>query len=135
MATRSTIAIEYENGTVAQIYCHWDGYLEHNGKILNEHYTNVPKIAELIDLGDLSFLDAEIGTKCDFDNRPDGQCLAYGRDRGETDVGAKYFDSLEDYEKNHQYEEFEYLFQQHTNSWSVFFDGEWQDLTTVLKSV
>lgn len=136
MATRSTIAIEYENGTVAQIYCHWDGYLEHNGKILNEHYTNVPKIVELIGLGDLSILGAEIGTECDFEyNRPEGQCLAYGRDRGDTGVGAKYFDNFEDYEKNHRYEEFEYLFQQHTNSWSVFFDGKWHDLTTVLKSV
>ena len=135
MGTRSAIGIKHGD-VVKAVYCHWDGYLEHNGKILNEHYTNVPKIVELIDLGDLSILGAEIGTECHFEyNRPEGQCLAYGRDRGDTGVGAKYFDSLEDYKKNHQYEEFEYLFQQHTNSWSVFFDGKWHDLTTALKRV
>ena len=31
MATRSTIAMEQPDGRVMQIYCHWDGYLGHNG--------------------------------------------------------------------------------------------------------
>ena len=111
MATRSTIAIEYENGTVAQIYCHWDGYLEHNGKILNEHYTNVPKIVELIGLGDLSILGAEIGTKCDFEyNRPDGQCLAYGRDRGEKGTEFRSFGSEEEFVEHYTGSEYFYLF-------------------------
>ena len=40
MATRSTIALEFADGTVEQVYCHWDGYLAHNGLMLLEHYSN-----------------------------------------------------------------------------------------------
>ena len=40
MATRSRIAIEKQDGTVDSIYCHWDVYLSHNGKILFNHYDN-----------------------------------------------------------------------------------------------
>ena len=131
MGTRSTIAIEYENGFVAQIYCHWDGYLSHNGKILLEHYTEVPKIAELINLGDLSVLDKEIGVKVDFDDPssiPNGQCISYKRDRGDSDTGASYFNSFEEYEKDHDYQEYEYIFRQSTNTWFVNFGKDWINL-------
>jgi hypothetical protein len=43
MGTRSTIAIQNADNTVTGIYCHWDGYVEHNGKILNENYTTESK--------------------------------------------------------------------------------------------
>jgi hypothetical protein len=56
MGTRSTIALEFADGTVQQVYCHWDGYLEHNGKILQEHYSDPFKLRDLIDLGDMSSL-------------------------------------------------------------------------------
>jgi hypothetical protein len=133
MSTRSTIAIEYENGTVAQIYCHHDGYLSHNGKMLLEHYTKVPKIVELIGLGDISYLGEKIGEKIDFLAPIYDQCKSYKRDRGEKNTGAKFFDNLKDYEKNHQYEEYEYLFQQHTGSWSVFINDEWYDLQEAMR--
>jgi hypothetical protein len=36
MSTRSAIGIRY--GTIIKaVYCHWDGYVEHNGAILQEH--------------------------------------------------------------------------------------------------
>ena len=38
MATRNRIAIENQDGTVISIYCHWDGHIETNGKILFENY-------------------------------------------------------------------------------------------------
>ena len=38
MGTRSTIAIQKLDGSVEQIYCHWDGYLDHNGTILKTEY-------------------------------------------------------------------------------------------------
>jgi len=88
MGTRSTIAIQNEDGSVTGIYCHWDGYLSHNGQILQDHYQDEAKIRELIALGDLSSLGAEIGTKHNFDCAPDGECNAYGRDRGETGCEA-----------------------------------------------
>lgn len=39
MSTRSTIAIEHADGTVKKVYCHYDGYISHNGKILAEQYS------------------------------------------------------------------------------------------------
>ena len=66
MSTRSRIGIEFENGTVASIYCHWDGYPDNNGVILLEHYQDVEKIKQLIELGDISSLAPEIGEKHDF---------------------------------------------------------------------
>ena len=63
MATRSTIALEYADGTVHQVYCHWDGYLAHNGLILQEHYLDPFKVRNLINLGGLSTLRPEVGVK------------------------------------------------------------------------
>jgi hypothetical protein len=102
MGTRSSIAIKTEDG-IKSIYCHWDGYVDHNGRILKEHYQSPAKIAELIALGDLSSLRSEIGDKQNFEKDlgpepelglTDDWCMAYGRDRGETDVEAKSFDTI-----------------------------------------
>ena len=72
MATRSRIAIEHQDGTVTSIYCHFDGYLEHNGKILQNHFQDREKVEQLIALGDLSSLYESIENT-----------IAYHRDRGE----------------------------------------------------
>lgn len=122
MGTRSTIALEFADGTVEQVYCHWDGYLEHNGKILFENYSNPFILRDLIDLGDLSSLRPTIGTKHAFSQfdlpkeeveafvkLTEDMCTFYGRDRGETGTGAKKFKDFEDYKANHQYEEYEYI--------------------------
>ena len=99
MSTRSSIAIKTEDGIKA-IYCHWDGYVDHNGRILREHYNNTDKVKALIDLGDLSCLRPELGMKHDFDKRDDSLgltddwCVAYGRDRGERDVSARTFETI-----------------------------------------
>jgi hypothetical protein len=105
MATRSTIALEYQDGTVRQIYCHWDGYLSNNGMILNESYRDFEKVKQLIDHGDMASLDNTI-EKCHF----------YGRYFGESDVNAKVFENFHDYVNNHVYEEYEYIF---------CIDGKW----------
>jgi hypothetical protein len=81
---------------VKSVYCHWDGYLEHNGAILQEHYDSV-KANQLVALGDLSSLGTQIGEKHPFSPHFDegskvayeaakeaGYCTFYGRDRGET---------------------------------------------------
>jgi hypothetical protein len=121
MATRSTIALEYADGTVEQVYCHWDGYLAHNGQMLQEHYSNPFILRDLIDLGDISSLRPTVGTKHAFSRLEvpmDGEAYDklygdmttfYGRDRGETGTSAKKFASYEDYLLNHQYEEYEYI--------------------------
>jgi hypothetical protein len=89
MGTRSTIAIENADGTVTGIYCHWDGYLSNNGRILQESYTDEAKVRELIALGDISSLGAEIGTKHNFNDAPRNECNSYARDRGACDVAAR----------------------------------------------
>ena len=121
MGTRSTIALEYADGTVEQVYCHWDGYLEHNGQILQEYYSNPFILRDLIDLGDLSSLRPTVGTKHAFSKLEvpmDGEAYDklygdmttfYGRDRGEDGVSAKKFKDFADYRANHQYEEYEYI--------------------------
>lgn len=128
MATRSTISMQRKDGTIAKIYCHWDGYLENNGKILLEHYKDPEKIAELIELGSLSQLGKEIGHKHDFDETVDRNwCKAYGRDRGESDVAAVIFKDLQDFYENAKGEEYNYLWigGQWYGQSSYFADGKW----------
>jgi hypothetical protein len=99
MATRSHIGLRNLDGTVDYIYCHYDGYPHYNGKILAEHYQNIDKVRQLLDLGDLSILSEEIGEKQDFNDRNthnEKWCLAYGRDRNEPNTSKRnvYFNDL-----------------------------------------
>ena len=82
MGTRSYIAQQTTTGIIA-VYCHWDGYPSHNGRILRDHYSNAEKLAQLIAHGDMSILGPEIGSQHDFNARADGECTFYHRDRGE----------------------------------------------------
>lgn len=135
MATRSTIAIAREDGTVAQVYCHWDGYLENNGRLLELHYDTPEKIEALLAGGDISSLGEVVGEKHPFDTydkskltaedlalaeraEAEGWTLYYGRDRGEKDCNARVFANIESYEKtgdSGMFEEFNYL----------WIDGAW----------
>lgn len=107
MSTRSRIGIENADGTVTSIYCHWDGYPAHNGRILVEHYKTEAKINKLMKLGSLSCLGGEIGKKHDFNVQIPNTCTAHGRDRGEKDTGPTisenatrmFFDATEGWEE------------------------------------
>lgn len=125
MATRSTIALEYADGTVDKIYCHWDGYLDNNGQILYKHYSDPFKLQRLMNLGDLSSLHADIGDKHDFDDRAacEDVCTFYGRDRGETGTEAKRYKSYSDYRENAQFEEYNYILRT-DGIWYVEFYGK-----------
>ena len=103
MGTRSGIAVQHGD-KIKAVYCHWDGYLEHNGYILDKFYDSV-KANNLVALGDLSSLGADVGNKHDFgakteyleDSEHNGltsvstQCTFYGRDRGETGIEFRVF--------------------------------------------
>ena len=56
MGTRSRIGYELPDHSVVSVYCHWDGYLEHNGRILVQEYLDRDKVQELIDGGGISSL-------------------------------------------------------------------------------
>jgi hypothetical protein len=133
MATRSTIALEFADGTIGQVYCHWDGYLSNNGKILQEYYTNPFIVRDLIDLGGLSSLRPTIGTKhpfshydvegmtvVEYSNLYRDMCVFYGRDRGEGQSDATYFKDFADYRANGQQEEYDYILR-NVNSIATWF--------------
>jgi hypothetical protein len=130
MGTRSTIALEFADGSVGQVYCHWDGYLSHNGKILLDNYQDPFKLRDLIDFGDLSslaeFVTPEPYTEHTFDNPSPEVCVFYGRDRGEDSTQAKYFKDFDDYVKNHQYEEYEYILR-HVNGQPVWYVSKYSE--------
>jgi hypothetical protein len=98
MGTRSTIALEFADGTVQQVYCHWDGYLAHNGQLLLKHYSDPFKLRDLIDLGGFSSL---------CDSVEETKQGAYTQ-RGEELSIEKYKD-IEDYYKNVSGEEYDYI--------------------------
>ena len=97
MSTRCMIGVERADGTIHGIYLHCDG--ARAGAILLAHYADPAKVAALIDLGDLSTLGAEIGERHPFSERfaRSGECTAYGRDRGETQVGPTLYDDRADF--------------------------------------
>ncbi len=72
MATRSLIGMNLDNGITKIIYCHWDGYPEHNGQLLVDNYTSPSAVFELMELGDVSSL-----------GETPASCVAFHRDRKE----------------------------------------------------
>ena len=90
MGTRSRIGVMHGDNCKS-VYCHWDGYLEHNGAILQEYYDSA-KANNLVALGDLSSLSPEIDAGEDFhsfDKPKEGVTVFYGRDRKETGTEFK----------------------------------------------
>ena len=99
MGTRSRIGVMH--GDVCKsVYCHWDGYLEHNGRMLQEQY-NSSKANFLVALGDISSLrnniDIPEGVEHSFENPVVDITVFYGRDRGETGIDFKVDHSFEDF--------------------------------------
>jgi hypothetical protein len=132
MGTRSNIGIQNLDGSYDVIYCHWDGYPSHNGRILYEHYQDLKKIKQLIALGDLSSLGEKLGTKHPFDTimlteeqreahekKYSTMCTAYGRDRGEKGTEARHY-------KN--YDELCVMLEEAWTEWVYLYrveDGKW----------
>jgi len=129
MGTRSTIGVVDENGFVKAIYCHWDGYPEHNGRILRDYYNTPSKILKLIALGDLSSLGPEIGRKHAFSEfelpevergvyraLTEDWCTAYGRDRGEKGTKAKKYKGIFEFIGDDRGQDFTY----------VYVNGKWE---------
>ena len=98
MGTRSDIVVHRTDDKWARVYCHWDGYLDHNGRILFDHYGSQELAEKLVAPGDMSSLHE----RCDkpnghsYETPVDGYTVYYGRDRGETGVDAQIFDTLND---------------------------------------
>lgn len=59
MGTRSMIGMQTDMGIVGT-YCHWDGYLSHNGKILQDHYNTPERALAVSRAGYISALEADL---------------------------------------------------------------------------
>jgi hypothetical protein len=120
MGTRSTIALEFADGTVEQVYCHWDGYLENNGQILQQSYMDPFKLKELLALGAFSSLCATVAETKE---------TAYHFSRGEELCVNKY-KNADEYFAECQQEEYDYILR-NVGGVAVWFvrayvtDGKW----------
>ena len=117
MGTRSRIGVMHGE-KLKSVYCHWDGYLQHNGLILQNHYDSA-KANHLVSLGYISSLKEEIGVEhpfSQFDVTPNlsqdeyyekyGKMTTfYGRDRKETDTDFTVDQTFEEFlSKDYDYE-------------------------------
>ena len=103
MGTRSRVAVMH--GDVCKsVYCHYDGYLEYTGQILNDYYGSA-QANELIARGDNSGVQKTIAE------------MNFYADRGEEDV---------EWQVAHSFEEF---LEQVENCFAEYYyvmrDGEW----------
>lgn len=134
MGTRSRIAVMHGN-VCKSVYCHYDGYLEHNGEILQKHYDS-SKANQLVALGDLSSLHPEIGeahpfspfdlppelegmTLNEYHDRYSNMCTFYGRDRGETDTGWRVAHTFEEFLEQCDASGAEYYYVMKNDVWYV----------------
>ena len=101
MSTSAAIIMKTATG-YAGIYCHSDGYKEHTGKILKEHYSDAAKVEKLIALGDISVLYPLVDPTGEhsYDKREKGVTVAYGRDRGEEGMEPMIADTIEELKDN-----------------------------------
>ncbi len=129
MSTRSFIGYVNEKKEFEIVYCHFDGYLSNNGKILLENFKTLEKIKELLSYGDMSSLGKSIGSKCDYHNSPPTgvQCIFNNRDEGD-ELHRMYFTKLEELVKEAWGIDYIYIFK--NNKWyTLSHDKEYELLT------
>ena len=115
MGTRSRIGVMHGD-KLKSVYYHWDGYLSHNGRILQDHYDSA-KANHLVSLGDVSSLRPEIGvvhpfstwdtdmSPAEYEAQFANMTTFYGRDRGESGVDFTVDQSYNEFlSKDYDYE-------------------------------
>jgi hypothetical protein len=80
MGTHAAIAKKLEDATYKWIYVHYDGGLDHVGKLLHNFYNSPELVDALLELGDLSYLG---------DKRENTFSYYYDRGEKEKSVLAK----------------------------------------------
>ena len=125
MSTHCYIGKVTDDGKVRYVFCRFDGYLEHTGKVLLESYDK-NNIDSLLDLGDLSFLGSNLAptnSEYDYDH-----CVSYSRDYGETDCDARYMETPYDYWETEEDDDIEYKYLLGLDGvwycWNILFDCE-----------
>lgn len=98
MATTSTIAVQHADGSVSQIYCHFDGYLSGVGKKLLAHYNTLEQAEALVAMGGASCIRETLETS-----------VFYHRN-GQEDLTVEKYSSWADYFLNACTEGYDYVF-------------------------
>ena len=134
MSTRSAIGVMHGD-KIKAIYCHSDGYLKYNGKVLLANYDS-SKANHLVAMGDMSVLGKEIGEKIDFNDSmerdTDGiskQCRFYGRDRNESGTDFSVFFSDQELFDG---VDAEYFYLMKDDAWFVSRGAEWTPLADAI---
>ena len=107
MGTHSFNTIKHKDNTYSGVYCHWDGSVEHNGKILKEDYQARSKVVDLIDGGDMSSLKTNTTWESTFKedsytNTREEQPLYY-YERGDTDEDSVYPKHFKNHQQMYKY--------------------------------
>ena len=133
MATRGTIAIELADGTVKQIYSHWDNYLSYNGQMLQDYYTDPVKVQSLVDGGSISSLAPSIEQPAghSFEKAVEGYTVFYARDRGE-ELHINKFSDFETYHLNAEREDYNYILRADGKWYVAKYNGTFQLLEAAL---
>lgn len=123
------------------IYCHWDGYIEHHGPILLDHYNAPEKVKELIALSSLSVLRENIGEKHDAAKdyvmaAEKKWCTSHVRDDKDHYINPKELGSLAAVAEHADRSGGEYAYAFTDEGWKFCDLGEtprtWQPLTLAL---
>ena len=118
-----------ETQTVISVSCNFDGYPDHAGRMLLDHYNSVYDLEALLEQGNMSsiapcvVLPDNVMDADDYDENE--TCIFYGRDYGQTGQDAQVFmcefcgemyDMFEEWKYDVRIDEF----------WFYVFDGkEW----------
>ena len=119
MATRSRIGLQLSDDSIVSVYCHYDGYPAHNGRILCTHYDTIEKVRELIDGGDMSCARTNAGWN--NETLPEVGPLYYSA-RGE-DCPPRHDETMTEFFNNG--EEFGYIYQ--NGEWFCYDTKTWSD--------
>lgn len=105
--------VDNKTDDVRFIYCHFDGYPEYVGDVLNTYYKDHGKVEDLLDLGDISVLGQEVSASPSYTEEEikDKVTVAYFRDKGEDweSVAPKHT-QLANYEKGEDTIDYLYLY-------------------------
>ena len=146
MATRSAIAIRHGD-RIKAVSCHWDGYPDGVGAILQENYLDSVKLSKLISMGDISSLGEEIGQThpfSQFECTPEEWneelfstwTTFYGRDRGEVGGEYKSFATTAEFVDFYTQSWCEYFYLYDHGTWLVRgCEGEFKSLLEVINQV
>lgn len=81
MATSCIIGKKEKDGKVKCICCHFDGYLDSVGRLLNDYYRKSERVDQLLELGVLETLGKSLEVA--QDGKSNEYCRFYCRDKGE----------------------------------------------------